>query len=82
MVCRKMKIANAMEILNEGIRCIKGTYIQHVIQNEISDIAEKDSVISLIYDYPELALGILGAFIVTLFIIGVFVFRSVNEKKS
>ncbi|MDD3219450.1 MAG: transporter substrate-binding domain-containing protein [Lachnospiraceae bacterium] len=70
-----------MEILNEGIRCIKGTYIQHVIQNEISDIAEKDSVISLIYDYPELSLGILGAFIVTLFIIGVFVFRSVNEKK-
>lgn len=27
-----------MEILNEGIRCIKGTYIQHVIQNEILEI--------------------------------------------
>lgn len=46
-----------ISILNEGIRCLEGDFIQHVIQDEIAGIAEKDTVVSMIYDYPELALG-------------------------
>ena len=70
-----------ISILNEGIRCLKGRYIQQVIQGQISEIAEKDSVLSLIYDYPEAALGVLGVLLAAVFASCLLLSRSFNEKK-
>ena len=71
-----------ISIIDEAIKTVKGNDVQRIIQNEIAQIKEERSLQALLYDYPEVSLGILGILLIVIFIICFYIYKSRNAHKE
>lgn len=69
-------------LLNKGITSVKGSYAQHVIQNQIDSIHSDESLIAFIYDYPYVFVTIVAVMITIIFMIICIIMILKNRKKE
>ncbi len=71
-----------LSIIDKGIKNTRDDFTQQVIQNNISDISGTHTILSVLYDYPGMALGLLGTVLFVAFSIVIVIVRTRGRKKE
>ncbi|MDD3411794.1 MAG: response regulator, partial [Eubacteriales bacterium] len=71
-----------MAVLNKGIASMRGSAMQRVTQEHLSQIKESASLLSWIYDYPVPALVILCGVLALVFLAVMFAVTSRNTRRQ
>ena len=67
-----------LSVLNEGIRALSGTFTEHLIQENISNMTDNQGFVRMVYEYP---IYVMTA-VLTLFLILIAVVITIRKKKQ
>lgn len=71
-----------LQIIDEGIKSVKGNYAIHVIEDDLAQITEQDTLLAFFYDYPAQTLLAMGIVLCFGFFVILYVVKYIAERKQ